>query len=120
MMDKLIKYLGFKFAFNWKNSDDYLNFQKIYINYLKYLANKNNWHIIKINKNLFEFSLFMMCNQKLFYFAINDVRFYQDDWFNKILIRTVNSENDYIGNKNYYCKLLDLVDMINMISNHVD
>lgn len=114
-MENLYKYLGHKFTYSWDNTTEYLEFQKCYITYLRKLLKLNKWEILKVNKNHFEFSMFIKTQKCLIYISINDVRFYQDDWFNKILVRTVSSENDYIGNQNYYCKLTDLVEKIKNI-----
>lgn len=115
-LTEIEKYLNYKFNSDWENTKEYLDFQSKYISYLRYIFNKQKYRIIKINKNHFEFSLFVFANNKLVYFSISDVRYYKNEWYNNILIRTVNSENDYIGNKNYYTNLKSLISNIEFIT----
>ncbi len=115
-LEELKKYLNHNFISDWKVSNDYIMFQNLYIKYLKEIARKNNWKVIKINKNHYEFSSFLMCNNQIIYFSIPDVRYYKNDWFNKILIRIAHSENDYIGEQNNYCSLDRIQNGINVLA----
>ena len=56
----------------------------------------------------YAFSAFFKCNNKYVYFKISDVRYFKNEWFNHILIRTTKSEKDYTGGQNHYTNLMDL------------
>ena len=45
---------------------------------------------------------------KFVYFSIGDVRYYQDEWYTKVLYRTCKHEKDWTGGWNQYCDLEDL------------
>lgn len=108
-LDKIKKYLNYEFSTGWSTGEDYRNFENEYIKYIKIFCKKYYWKPIKINKNHYQFSMFIKNDKnKIIYLAISDVRYYKNEWYNKILIRMANSENDYIGEKNNYSSLESL------------
>lgn len=105
-INELEKYLNFEFSTGWNTGEDYRKFENEYIKCIKLICKKYDWKVIKINKNHYQFSMFIRNNNnKIIYLAINDVRYYKNEWYNKILVRIANSENDYVGEKNNYCSL---------------
>ena len=108
-LKELEKYLKYEFSTGWTTGEDYKIFEKKYINYLKSIVTKYKWEITKINKNHYEFSLFIKDeNNKYIYLSIGDVRYFKNNWYYKILIRKAKGDNDYHGEKNEYCNLIDL------------
>ena len=104
-LNDLKKYLNYEFSSGCYTGEDYKTFQRKYINYLKTMAKENGWELVKVGKNHYEFSAFFKYKDKFVYFSISDVRFWQNDWYNHILIRTANSDRDYRGGNNYYTTL---------------
>ena len=107
-LNDLKKYLNYEFSTGCYTGEDYKTFERKYINYLKSIAKENGWELIKVGKNHYEFSAFFKYNDKYVYFSISDVRFWQNEWYNHILIRTATSDRDYRGGHNYYTTLPSL------------
>ena len=67
------------------------------------------------------FPIFGKENEYKGYVSISDVRYFSDEWYNHILIRTAKDEQDYRGGFNNYttldglelraCELLDVVEL---------
>ena len=104
-LNDLKKYLDYEFSTGCYTGEDYKSFQRKYINYLKSIAKENGWKLVNVGKNHYEFSAFFKYEDKYVYFSISDVRFWQNAWYNDILIRTASSDRDYRGGNNYYTTL---------------
>ena len=111
------KYLNYNFRFSWKNTKEYLEFQTELIKHLKSVFKQNSITILKLNKNTFSFTMFLKANDKIIYLSIPDVRYYKNGWFNNILIRLTNSEDDYIGKDNHYTSLDKIIENIYKLIN---
>lgn len=59
------------------------------------------------NRGHFEVFGFISKNGKYVYFSISDVRFWQNEWHDNILIRTAKDIKDYTGGSNCYTSLKD-------------
>ena len=104
-LNDLKKYLNYEFSTGCYTGEDYKSFQRKYINYLKSIAKENGWKLVNVGKNHYEFSAFFKFEDKYVYLSISDVRFWQNAWYNDILIRTASSNRDYRGGNNYYTTL---------------
>lgn len=109
---QLNKYLNHTFESSCYTTEDYLAFQNKYISYLRSLFKQHDFKIIKVMRNHYEFSMFVEVNNTVVYLSISDVRYFQNEWYNHILIRTAKDENDYRGNTNHYTNLPDLIENI--------
>ena len=100
-------YINYTFSSGCYTGEDYKTFERKYINYLKAICKNNNWSLIKFNKNHYCFSAFIKggTENKYVYISISDVRYFNNDWFNHILIRTAKNEVDYKGGFNHYTTL---------------
>ena len=107
-MKTLLPYLNYEFSTGSITGEDYKVFERKYIKYLKKIAKENNWEVVKASKNHYCFTAFFKRNDKFVYFSISDVRFFVNDWFYNILIRTAKSETDYTGGQNHYTTLQNL------------
>lgn len=105
-------YLGYEFSSGCETGEDYKQFERKYINYLKEICKENGWELVKANKNHYEFSAFLLCQNKYIYLNIGDVRCFDNDWYKRILIRTAQSEKDYHGGQNNYTSLPNLTSNI--------
>ena len=113
----LKKYIGYEFSSGCYTGDDYKSFQTKYINFLKAICNQNHWQLVNVGRNHYCFSAFIKsAENKCVYVSISDVRYFSDEWYNHILIRTAKDEQDYRGFNNYTtldglelraCELLD-------------
>ena len=109
-LNDLKKYLNYEFSTGCYTGEDYKTFQRKYINYLKSIAKENGWELVNVGKNHYQFSAFFKCKDKCVYFSISDVRFWQNEWYNRILIRTAKSEKDYHGGGNNHTTLPELIE----------
>ena len=111
-LQELEKYLNYEFSSGCYTGEDYKEFERKYISYLKSLCKENGWKFVVANKNHYEFTAFLEVDYNFIYFSISDVRFFQNEWYNNILIRTAKSDRDYTGGSNHYTNLKNLVQNI--------
>ena len=106
-INALKQYINYEFSTGCYTGNDYKTFQTKYLNYLKTICKENNWSLIKVNKNHYCFSAFIKggTENKCVYISISDVRYFNNDWYNHILIRTAKNEVDYKGGFNHYTTL---------------
>lgn len=106
-LNELQKYLNYEFSTGCYTGNDYKSFQTKYINYLKDMCASNNWKLVNVGKNHYCFSAFIKggTENKYVYISISDVRYFQNDWYKHILIRTAKNETDYRGGFNNYTTL---------------
>ena len=103
---ELKKYLGYKFSSESYTDGDYKSFQTKYINYLKAVCRENHWQLVNVGRNHYCFSAFIKsAENKCVYISISDVRYFTNEWFSRILIRTAKDEQDYRGGFNNYTTL---------------
>lgn len=117
-LQDLQKYLNYEFSTGCYTGEDYKTFQTKYINYLRSLCTKNGWQLVNVGRNHYQFSAFIKnAEGKYVYLSISDVRFWQNQWYNRLLIRTATSEKDYRGGSNWYSSLPELTKKVNYLFN---
>ena len=105
----LEKYINYEFSSGCYTGDDYKSFQTKYINYLRTVCKNNHWRLVNVGKNHYCFSAFIKsAENKCVYISISDVRYFSNEWYNHILVRTAENETDYRGGFNNYTTLSDL------------
>ncbi len=105
----LEKYVNYEFSSGCYTGDDYKSFQTKYINYLRSICKNNHWRLVNVGKNHYCFSAFIKsAENKCVYISISDVRYFSNEWYDHILIRTAENETDYRGDFNNYTTLSDL------------
>lgn len=105
----LEKYVNYEFSSGCYTGDDYKSFQTKYINYLRSICKNNHWRLVNVGKNHYCFSAFIKsAENKCVYLSISDVRYFSNEWYDHILIRTAENETDYRGGFNNYTTLSDL------------
>ncbi len=107
-LKELAKYTHYTFSSGCDTGEDYKSFQRKYINYLKSIANEYGWELVKTIKGHYEFSAFFKFKDRFAYMSISDVRFFKNEWFSNILIRTAKNEKDYTGGQNNYTNIGNL------------
>ena len=105
----LEKYIGYEFSSGCYTGDDYKSFQTKYINYLRSICKQNHWQLVNVGRNHYCFSAFIKsAENKCVYVSISDVRFFTNEWYSNILIRTAKNEQDYYGGFNHRTTLKEL------------
>lgn len=105
----LEKYVNYEFSSGCYIGEDYKSFQTKYINYLRSICKNNHWRLVNVGKNHYCFSAFIKsAENKCVYISISDVRYFSNEWYDHILIRTTENETDYRGGFNNYTTLSDL------------
>ena len=103
---ELKKYLDYEFSSGCYTGDDYKSFQTKYINYLKAMCKENHRQLVNVCGNHYCFSAFVKSYEnKCVYISVPDVRYFTNEWYSHILIRTVKDEQDYRGGFNNYTTL---------------
>ncbi|CDD69324.1 putative uncharacterized protein [Firmicutes bacterium CAG:475] len=105
----LEKYIDYEFSSGCYTGDDYKSFQTKYINFLRSICKQNHWQLVNVGRNHYCFSAFIKsAENKCVYVSISDVRFFTNEWYNNILIRTAKNEQDYYGGFNHRTTLKEL------------
>ena len=105
----LEKYIDYEFSWGCYRGDDYKSFQTKYINFLRSMCKQNHWQLVNVGRNHYCFSAFIKsAENKCVYVSISDVRFFTNEWYNNILIRTAKNEQDYHGGFNHRTTLKEL------------
>lgn len=105
----LEKYIDYEFSSGCYTGDDYKSFQTKYINFLRSICKQNHWQLVNVGRNHYCFSAFIKsAENKCVYVSISDVRFFTNEWYSNILIRTAKNEQDYHGGFNHRTTLREL------------
>lgn len=105
----LEKYIDYEFSSGCYTGDDYKSFQTKYINFLRSICKQNHWQLVNVGRNHYCFSAFIKsAENKCVYISISDVRFFTNEWYSNILIRTAKNEQDYRGGFNHRTTLKEL------------
>lgn len=105
----LEKYIDYEFSSGCYTGDDYKSFQTKYINFLRSICKQNHWQLVNVGRNHYCFSAFIKsAENKCVYVSISDVRFFTNEWYNNILIRTAKNKQDYYGGFNHRTTLKEL------------
>lgn len=103
----LKKFVGYRFSSGSETGSDFKSFATKLRNYIKSVCNENGMEMVSFNRGHYDcFGFVKMQDSDVYaYWSISDVRFWQDEWFNKVLFRTANGPKDYHGGHNQYCSL---------------
>lgn len=105
----LEKYIDYEFSSGCYTGDDYKSFQTKYINFLRSICKQNHWQLVNVGRNHYCFSAFIKsAENRCVYVSISDVRFFTNEWYSNILIRTAKNEQDYYGGFNHRTTLKEL------------
>lgn len=115
---ELKKYINHKFSSGCYIGNDYKTFQSKYIDYLNTMCVENHWRLVNVGKNNYCFSAFIKsAHNKYVYISISDVRYFNNEWYKNILIRTAKNEVDYNSGFAYHTNLERLDYMIAKLLN---
>lgn len=113
--DLINDYKGHVFIGGGKSGADYKDFEKRYEDVLKKIASNINAKIIKFTSNHYCFSVFFERDKKLAYLFVSGMKHSSGEWYNNLLVRTVEHEKDYKGNFTQYTTLENLEYKLNQI-----
>lgn len=104
MHNSLKKWIGHRFSSGPETGDDYEQFQRDMRTDLRRQAKASGLELYAFNKNHYEFSAVLKNpeNNRFIYVRISDVRYWQDQWSNHVLYRTMEHERDWTGGGNYF------------------
>ena len=104
-------FVDYTFSSGGITGDDYKSFQRKYKNYLEKIL-PEGYSICSWNKNHYQFSAVIEYNGRYVYMSISDVRYWQNEWFTNILVRTMKHEKDWTGGTNTYASIFNLSNRI--------
>lgn len=108
-INELKKYLNYEFSSCASTGKDYLSFQTKYVNYLRGLCKTNRWELVNVGRSHYCFTAFIKNSKnKYVYLSVSDVRYFNNEWYKHILVRTASHEKDYTGGRNNYTALPNL------------
>lgn len=95
-----------------ETSPEYRSFQTNYRSVIKDFCKNIGMELYSFNKNHYDFSAIIKSNitNQFYYISIPDVRYWKNEWANKILYRTMENEKDWTGGSNRYSTLENLSD----------
>lgn len=115
-IERLIKnYSNLTFSSGSETGADYKTFEKKYKSILKDIADNIGASLIRFSKNHYTFSAFMERDGRLAYISISDVRYFNNEWKDNILVRSAENERDFSGGINGYTTLEKLEDRLDNI-----
>lgn len=117
-LNELRKYLTHTFSSGSTTGKDYKTFQTKYINYLRSLCKLHGWELVNVGRGHYNFSAFIRNEEsKYIYLSISDVRYFNNEWYYHILIRTAKHERDYRGGLNHFACLTTLSESVQRLLN---
>lgn len=104
------QWMGTQFSSGGETGPDYLKFQAGFRRILTNIAKSSGYHIHKFLKNHYCCSAVLQQDGTgaFAYISISDVRFWPDEWFNRVLYRQMKTSEDWTGGHNHYCTLDEL------------
>jgi hypothetical protein len=102
-------WLDYEFYSSSGLTEEFASFTKDFKKYLKDNLTKD-YELVNFNRGHFYLSGFIKNIQtnKYMYFSTSDVRFFKNEWYNNILVRTAEHEKDYTGGRNLQIPLPDI------------
>lgn len=102
-------------------SNQYKEFQSEYKALLKSVICKETDTVLhSFNPSHYEFSAVLKHPETntFYYISISDVRFWQDQWLNHILFRTMQHDKDWSGGHNQFSTLYELSENLTNLINY--
>lgn len=114
---RIFDWEGTTFVSSSRETEQFTQFARDFRYGLYHLLGEK-YKIEKWLKGHFEVSGFIRNTEtdKLAYFSISDVRFFQDRWLNNVLVRTAQDTKDYKGGTNQYTELENIRDLVRRIT----
>jgi len=93
-------WIGYTFRSSSGLTEEWAEFSKAIKKELKKI---DGYDLVSYSRGHFFFSAFLKntTTGKLVYISSSDVRFFKDEWYNRLLIRTAQHDKDFTGGANY-------------------
>ena len=98
------QYLNWQFSSGPTIGKDFRQFSKEFKKEIKKRLPEGA-ELVTWNVGHYDISGFIKRGDKYVYFSISDVRYFKNEWYNNILVRTAKDTNDYTGGSNNYVSL---------------
>ena len=120
MPTKTNRWLNNEFESSTGKTEEFKAFVRDFRSDIKTLLKNTDWTLHSFCTGHFYISGFIInsVTGEFMYFSISDVRFFKNDWSNKMLIRTASHAKDYTGGRNQYVKFLELDSFLNQSKNY--
>lgn len=103
--NSLRPFVDYQFSSGGYIGEDFKSFSRKFRNAIKKLL-PQNWTIHKYMVNHYDVTTILSdSHNRLVYVSIPDVRYWHNEWFTNILIRTMKHEKDWLGGTNHYTTL---------------
>jgi len=116
-LDGIKKWIDYPFESSSGPTNEWVAFCKDFKKYIKNNLPKNAELVGWLNGH-FEVAGFIKKNNKYVYFSCLDVRFFPNEWYNNLLIRTAKDEKDFKGGSNGYTSLKNFKENIEKYLNY--
>lgn len=103
---KSLKYVDHVFESSSSKTPEFKAFSRAFTKDIKTLVPDHE--LVNVSVGHFYISGFLRKNDRYVYFSCSDVRFFKNDWYNKLMIRLAKNETDYTGFINNYTSLKDI------------
>ena len=105
-------FVDYQFSSGPYTGDDFKSFNTKFRNAIKKKL-PNGYEIHRWNRNHYECTAVIKTpEEKFIYVHISDVRFWPNEWFQKILYRTMEHDHDWHGGPNHYTSLFSFTEDI--------
>lgn len=110
------KWLGFQFSTGCDTGMDYRKFERAAKKSLSQILTKSGAVLCTFNGSHYEFSAVATKDGKYAYISISDVRFFPDEWYHHVLVRTMKHEKDWRGGTNMYCSWEEIGQLVSQLT----
>lgn len=101
---KITDWLGREFQSSATRTKEYSDFFRDLKKHIKSILPEGS-ELVNFKPNHFDGSGFVKRGDKYVYISISDVRYFKDQWYNQMLIRTAKHDKDWTGGSNGYTDL---------------
>jgi len=98
--ETLEDFKNWRFSSRTTTGKDFKRFCRVYKKFIKENLPENA-ELIDFRKGHYILSGFIEKDDNFVYFSVSDVRYFQNEWAESILVRTAESEKDYSGGSNH-------------------
>ena len=105
---KIKQWLGKQFESSSGLTPEFQSFHRNIKSYLKKELEKD--FEVNVGRGHFYFSGFAKnrSTNKWVYFSASDIRYFPDEWYNNLLVRTAKNDKDYTGGNNHSTKITNI------------